>query len=167
MSRAREAVLRLVGTDCLDDWASFCGGLTEKAKTAAFAEAEPLWVLRMLNEEKLLVHPDVSHELRVSGGVPTDLQRRMIWASVLASLDGQDSKTRFAEIRRKIEKKYDNSWWFDVYKRVKPAYAARMRLEKQAGQIGPAVRSFAESSIIGADALISERQAALRMIPRV
>jgi hypothetical protein len=156
----------LAGTDSLDQWSQHLVNLPASEKREAIRAAEPLWVARMVQESKLLVHPVTIEELEANRWVPSNSQRRMIWASVLASLDGQDSKQRFNKIKEKLIKKYGNPWWFDVYNRVKPAYAARMRLKKGNDETGPAIRMLAERTSIFSLAVHEERKRALKMIPR-
>lgn len=162
----RSAINRLVAEDYLDEWSSFIRGLPEGQRVEAFNTAEPLWIERMIREGKLLINPAVAADLKSRGWKPTDLQQRMIWASVLASIDSQNGKERFNANKLRIIKKHGNDWWFDIYNRVKPAYAARMRLKKNQENTGPAISQIARHSSVFALALNEEREAALKMIPK-
>lgn len=162
-----ELVRKLVDSDCLDEWSKLSEGILPEDRVYAFSQAEPLWLARMARAEKLLLHTDVLMELARTGWKPTELQRRMIWASVLASLDGPDRKERFRAIKAKLEKKYGNKGWFDIYQRVKPAYAARMRLQKQREGHGPAFNCLASKTILFGAVAQDQKDRAFSSIPKV
>lgn len=162
----RSVINRLVAEDYLDEWSSYIRQLPEDQRAEAFNTAEPLWIERMVRDGKLLINPVVAADLKNRGWKPTDLHRRMIWASVLVSIDSPNGKERFNANKAKIIKKHGNDWWFDIYKRVKPAYAARMRLKKNQESTGPAINQMARHSSVFALALHEEREAALKMIPK-
>ena len=156
----------LVANDYLDEWLICVKNLSINQRAEAFSSAEPLWIERMACEGKLLIHPEVLADLEDREWKPTDLHRRMIWASVLASIDSSNRKERFNANKARIVKKYGNNWWFDIYKRIKPAYAARMRLKKNQAQTGPALKHLARHSSLITLVLHEERDAALKMIPK-
>lgn len=158
------AINRLATEDCLDEWPKCIATLPEELRIDAYNKAEPLWVRRMIHEGKPLINPAVINDLKDQKWKPSDLHRRMIWASFLASIDGPNSKDRFNSSKLKIIKKHGKDWWFDVYQRIKPAYAARMRIKKKSN-IGPAVRQFTKHSSVLTLALHAEYEAALNMIP--
>ncbi|MDW5418942.1 hypothetical protein R6242_20425 [Iodobacter sp. CM08] len=160
------AINRLVGEDYLDEWSSCVKDLPRDQRAEAFRSAEPLWIKRMVSEGKLLIHPVVAADLKNREWKPIDLHRRMIWASVLASIDSPQGKERFNANKARIVKKHGNDWWFDIYKRVKPAYAARMRIKKNQESHGPVLNHMARHSSVFALALHEEREAALKMIPK-
>lgn len=162
----QSAINSLVADDHLDEWSNCIKGLANDQRSAAFAAAEPQWIKRMIRDGKLLVHPEVAAELKSREWKPTDLHRRMIWASVLASIDSPNGKERFNKNKARIIKKHGNDWWFDIYKRIKPAYAARMRLQKNQENIGPALAQMAKHSTLFGSALHEDRDEALRMIPK-
>ncbi len=134
-------------------------------RKAVFDAAEPLWVERMTRNGELLLHPDISEELEGNGWKPNDLHRRMIWASVLVSFDGSDSKVRFKSLKNKLISKHGRDWWEDVYKRMKKTFAAKDRLKKS-NDLGPATSMLAAHSTIMGQALNDKRLAALRMVPK-
>lgn len=157
---------KLAESDSPEDWSSLLLGFPLECRSEVFAAAEPLWISRMVGNGRLLIHPEVARQLSSSNWRPSDVHRRMIWASVLANLRGDDSKARFLAIKARILKKHGFDWWKDVDRRVKHAYAARMRLEKAKSETGPALSMMAANSSIFALALHEERQRAYEMIPK-
>lgn len=95
---------RLAAIDELETWKLHCHGYSVQDKQSAFERAQPLWVKRKVSEGTLYLHPDVIAELRGQDWVPNDLQKRMIWASVLASAEGTTSRERFKTIKTCILK---------------------------------------------------------------
>jgi len=134
-------------------------------KKDVFELAQPLWVERMIQQKKLLIHPNVIKQLHKQSFKPTDLQNRMIWASVLASSNEANSKQRFAVIKKRLLKKYGREWWEDVYKRKNNAWAAKERIRKKTSSNGSGVNTLINNTILFADMAQSERESALKMIP--
>ncbi|RND27369.1 hypothetical protein EC575_26720, partial [Vibrio cholerae] len=97
-------------------------------KKESLERAQPLWIERKVSENTLYLHPDVISDLKKQNWLPNDLQKRMIWASVLASAEGSDRRQRFKSIKAILLKKYGRDWWEDVYKRQKFAFAAKERI---------------------------------------
>ncbi|WP_066017244.1 hypothetical protein [Endozoicomonas atrinae] len=149
------------------EWSRRLNALSSEERSDCKALAEPLWIKRMINQGLLLVHPDIASELKENQWLPSQLHRKMIWASILASIDGPDSKEQFQAIKDSIKKKYGFHWWEDVYKRVKPAYAARDRIRKNECDIGPGLAMVASKSTVVSYALYEQRSDALRMIPKL
>ena len=118
-------VERLSLIDNIDSWPVYIQGLGYDDKKRVYTLAERQWIKRKIGDGSLLLHPDIRDELIERQYSPLPLHRRMIWASVLASYDGVDSKEYFKIIKLKIIKKYDNKWWFDICNIIKPAFAAR------------------------------------------
>jgi hypothetical protein len=152
--------------DALDKWGEKCLPVGATQRAEAFRLAEPLWIERMGKTGKLLVHPDVLKELEAQSWVASDLQKRMIWACVLASADGEDSKERFRSIKQKLLRKYGREWWEDVYRRKNNAWAARERIRNKESSYRPAVSMIIANTHLLAGAAADERDSALRMIPR-
>lgn len=162
--RTNNLIEKLVATDSPDKWADMTRHLAPIEKRMVFDEAEPLWIKRMWLDGKLLIHPNVAEQLSSMNWKPNDLQKKMIWASVLASFNSSDSQKRFHDIKQSIIKKHGNSWWFDVYKRLKPAYAARAQIEKT---FGPALEHAASISKVLGAASYETRMYILQRIPKV
>lgn len=160
-----ELVKQLVDVDYPDEWSAMTKDCRKEDRAAVFKEAEPVWLERMAAEGKLLMHPDALSDLAKAGWRPTDLHRRMIWASVLASLEGADSKVRFNSIKARLRRKHGNEWWFDVYKRLKATYGARMWLRRQREENGDAVNFLASRTVLVAAAVQDQVDRALRSIP--
>lgn len=157
---------KLANTDSLEDWRTVASALDVASKQAAYRQAKPLWVKRMVEQRKLLLHPEVIENLRYNQWVPSDVQLRMIWASVLATLDEPNSKEGFNRIKERLRKKYGYSWWEDVYKRIKPAYAARERIKKKCAGDSQAMQMLAHKTILFGSMFEEEYISALEMIPR-
>jgi hypothetical protein len=149
--------------DAIETWPSHCAGINSSVKIEVFEKAEGLWVKRMLQDGKLLVHPDVAEELCSQNWTPNDLQKRMIWASILGT-DDSGSKNRFDKIKDILIKKHGKDWWEDVYQRKTNVYAAKERIRKI--HSGPAVSTFTTDTVLGASCEADERAAALKMIPK-
>lgn len=157
---------QLVSTDSLENWKTIAAGWDKASKSTAYAQAKPLWVKRMIEQRKLLLHPDVIQSLQHSHWVPNDAHLRMIWASILATLDEPDSKAGFKRIKVKLQQKYGYDWWEDVYWRIKHAYAAHARIKKNYGDSNPGMQMLASKTILFGSMLEDEYIAALKMIPK-
>lgn len=153
----------LISTDDLEEWGVITKDLPKDDKLKVYDLAEPKWVERKIINRTLLLHPDVRAELIVREYKPLSIHRKMIWASVLVMYEGADSKERYNRIKSKIIKKHSNKWWFDVHKRVKPTYAAKSRLDKQA--LGNAASFAAQKSSFLGGIVQEQLQDALKMIP--
>ena len=150
--------------DALESWKSYVQGYSKSEVAAAYEMAQPLWVQRMVSEQKLYLHPDVIDQLKIQNWQPNDVQKKMIWASLLGADESSDSKKRMYRIKDSLIKKYGKQWWEDVYSRIKPVYAAKERIKKI--HSGPAVSAFINNSSIGSEAASEERNRALKMIPK-
>jgi hypothetical protein len=159
-----QVVNHLSDTDDLENWQSVVAFLSENEKLETFKQARPLWLERMVVSGKVLLHPLVTEELRVRGWEPTEIHDRMIWANILVSKSGNNSKEDFKRIKNKIIRKHGHNWWEDVYRRIKPIYAARQRLIKQ--EISPAIQILATHSSLVTQAAEEQRISLLEMIPR-
>lgn len=157
---------QLVHTDSLEDWAKKTADLSNHDQKIAFEAAKPRWVERMIKDGKLLLHPRVITELRSLNWIPDETHQRMIWASILASLEGENSKDDFKRIKAKLVRKHGHEWWEDVYRRVRPAYAAKERIKNLCQGKSPALNVLAQHSIFIASALHDQRCQALKMIPK-
>lgn len=156
---------KLSKIDELEEWKDHLEGFSKFEIAQAFEEAQPLWVQRMIREEKLYLHPDTIEQLERQKWIPDDLHKRMIWASLIATDENSSSKARMYRIKNKLIKKHGRDWWEDVYSRLKYIYAAKERIRKI--HSGPAVSSFISSTIIGAESASDERIKALCMIPKI
>ncbi|HHQ4524114.1 TPA: hypothetical protein ACSP1O_002018 [Aeromonas veronii] len=95
---------KLSKIDQLETWKDHIQGFTRSEVAQAYEEAKPLWVNRMLSEHKLYLHPDVINQLEKQCWVPTDLQKRMIWASLIGSDESFSSKKRMYKIKDSLIK---------------------------------------------------------------
>ncbi|WP_067099043.1 hypothetical protein [Marinomonas atlantica] len=118
----------------------------------------------MICQSKLYLHPDIVKELEQTSWIPNYLHKRMIWASLIASDESQNSKKRMYRIKDSLIRKYGKDWWEDVYSRLKPVYAAKERIKRI--HSGPAVSAFIAKTYIGAEVEDDERIEALMMIPK-
>jgi len=98
----------LSSIDAPDKWIEKCPPLSQEEKTKVFELAEQLWLERMANLQMLFIHPDVLSQLEEQSWIANEIQKKMIWASVLGSADGDDSKLRFKNIKVMLIKKYGN-----------------------------------------------------------
>ena len=155
----------LSNIDELETWKNHVRGLPKEDLSMAYGKAEPIWVRRMISEHKLFLHPDVIEQLESQNWSPNDLQKKMIWASLISSDESPNSKKRMYKIKDSLIKKYGVNWWEDVYARIKPAYAAKERIRKIHSE--PAVSAFINNTFIGSEVAIEERVKALKMIPKI
>lgn len=161
-----ELVKKLASIDELESWKQHCKGYSLEEKRVAFERAQSLWIARKASENTLYLHPDVIADLRGQNWMPDDLQKRMIWASVLASAEGPNSKNRFKSIKAGLLKKYGRDWWEDVYQRIKHAYAAKERIFKQTSSNGPAINMLVANTHLFGEAARDQIIAALKMVPK-
>lgn len=161
-----DLIKTLSDVEALETWSAYCLDLEPSERKSVYLSAEKLWIQRMAKKGKLFVHPDVLEQLEAQSWEPTDLQKRMIWASVIASAEGPDSKLRFQTIKSRLLKKYGRDWWEDVFKRKTNAFAAKERIRKAAGPSGSAIEMLANNTILFSSFAAEERDASLRMIPK-
>ncbi|EOG7645209.1 hypothetical protein ACLINL_003527, partial [Vibrio cholerae] len=161
-----ELVHSLALIDELETWKQYCQECSPQDKKEALERAQPLWIERKVSENTLYLHPDVISDLKKQNWLPNDLQKRMIWASVLASAEGSDSRQRFKSIKAILLKKYGRDWWEDVYKRQKFAFAAKERIRKQTASNGAAVNTLMSKTHLFGEIARDEIQAALSMLPK-
>tara|TARA_R100000687_G_scaffold54795_1_gene43697 strand:- start:158203 stop:158697 length:495 start_codon:yes stop_codon:yes gene_type:complete len=161
-----ELVKKLAAIDELETWIQHCQGYRPEEKKVAFESAQSQWIARKVSENTLYVHPDVIADLRGQNWMPDDLQKRMIWASVLASAEGLNSKNRFKSIKAGLLKKYSRDWWEDVYQRIKPAFAAKERIFKQTSSNGAAIDMLVANTHLFGEAARDQVIAALKMVPK-
>lgn len=156
----------LVCEDELQKWGSIISHMKGQERLEVFQRATSLWIERMTHEGKLLLHPDIIAELRKNNWQPEELQKKMIWASIVCKLDGEEQKSEKAKVRQLLQRKYGNDWWEDVYARAGKVWPAWARMKRRILSDGP-VTSFlaANTSIIG-QAMQEEFMAILRMVPK-
>lgn len=154
----------LSNIDELETWKNHVEGYSKPDVDSAYKVAQPLWVKRMISTQKLFLHPDVIDQLKAQNWQPSDIQKRMIWASLLGADESSESRKRMYRVKDSLIKRYGRDWWEDVYARIKPVYAAKERIKKISS--GPAVSAFISNTFIGSEAASKERNRALSMIPK-
>ncbi|GAB1269515.1 hypothetical protein NBRC116493_27680 [Aurantivibrio infirmus] len=154
----------LSNIDELETWKNHVQGYSKSDVASAYNVAQPLWVQRMISTQKLFLHPDVIDQLKAQNWQPSDVQKKMIWASLLGADESSESKKRMYKVKDSLIKKYGRDWWEDVYARIKPVYAAKERIKKI--HSGPAVSAFISNTFIGSEAASEERNRALSMISK-
>lgn len=164
----QDIIKQLSLIDNLEDWHWYIPSseLQKEDKKHIYESAERLWIKRKISDGSLLIHPEVREELIEREYNPLPIHKKMIWASLLASYDGTDSREYFQRIKKIIIKKHGNKWWFDVYNRIKPIYAAKRRILKQINSTGPILKHAASRSMFLGNVLSESRDDALRMIPK-
>lgn len=160
----KELAKILSNIDELETWKNHVKGYPKSDVAAAYNVAKPLWVQRMISDQKLFLHPDVIDQLKAQNWQPGDVQKKMIWASLLGADESPESKKRMYKVKVSLINKYGKAWWEDVYTRIKPVYAAKERIKKI--NSGPALSAFISNTFIGSEAANEERNRALRMIPK-
>ena len=160
----QELANKLAKIDKIETWKVHTKGIDPSVRVKAYKIAEPAWVKRMLDTGKLLVHPDVAEQLRVQKYEPNDIQKRMIWASVIATDESQESKDRFYLIKAKLIRRYGRNWWEDVYQRKNSVFAARERMRRTFS--GPIFSVFLTRTHVGKECAKNEQKKALSMIPK-
>lgn len=159
-----ELIKILSNIDELETWKNHIQGYSKSDVTIAYEKAPPLWIQRMVSDQKLFLHPDVIEQLKSQNWRPSDLHKRMIWASLIASDESSNSKKRMYAIKDSLIKKHGKDWWEDVYARIKPVYAAKERIKKI--HSGLAISTFISNTFIGSEAANEERNRALKMVPK-
>ncbi len=160
-----ELAQKLSSIDELETWKEHCIGYDSRSRQVAFQIAQKLWVERKALDNTLYLHPKTVGDLEKQDWIPNDLQLRMIWASVIASAEGTNSKQRFQVIKKSLRKKYDHSWWEDVYKRKNSAYAAKERIKKHSASNGAGVNMLISNTHLFASVAQDEVHRAMSMIP--
>lgn len=162
-----ELAQKLASIDELETWKLHCQEYNGQDKKMAFQSAQPLWLERKVSEGTLYLHPEVIEQLRCQNWIPNDLQLRMIWASVLASAEGHDSKARFQSIKTSLRRRYGYDWWEDVYRRQKAAFAAKERIRKHTAEDGSVMSMLIAKTHLFGKAARDQVKAALSMIPKI
>lgn len=157
---------RFVSIDELHEWGNSIPEAKGSERREAFSAAIPLWVERMINEGKLLLHPSVIDALKSQNWQPNEIQKKMIWASIVCKLDRSEQKQEKARIRQLIQNHYDNNWWEDVYERAGRVWPAWDRYRKNILSAGSATKQFASYSSVLGEAFRDEYLAVLKMVPR-
>jgi len=145
-----------------EQWVNHIPSSYSGKNRAVFALAEPLWIQRMVSHNNLYIHPNVIKKLKSQYYIPTDLQNRMIWASILAS---NDDKNRKSVIQRLVKKKYNYDWWEDAYCRTRKMWIAKERINKKLNSNGSGMNTLINNTVFFANAAQSEVEAALKEIP--
>jgi hypothetical protein len=153
--------------DEIETWNEHFPNSYSGSKKDVFEIAQPLWVERMISEQKLFVHPNIIKQLKEQYFQPNDLQNRMVWASVLGSANPINSKQRFYVIKKRLLNKYGRDWWEDVYKRKNNVWAVKERIRKKTNSNGVAVNTLINSTHLFGNAVQSEIESALKMIPEI
>ncbi len=168
VEKYQDVIKKLSLIDDLEDWHRHTRifELQKEDKKYIYESARQLWIKRKISDGSLLLHPDIREELIEREYNPLSIHKKMIWASILASYDGCDSKEYFKRVKKKIIKKYGNIWWVDVYNRIKPTFAARKRIMEQISSTGPTLKYAASQSLFFRGMLNESRDDALRMIPK-
>lgn len=132
LSKEHPTIIRnLASTDDLERWCEITNGFSKGEKQKLYDIAEPKWIERNINNGTLLLHPKIRAELISRDFKALSLHKKMIWASVLVTYEGDDSIERFNRLKKKIICKHNNKWWFNVYKRVEPTYIVKEILKKK------------------------------------
>ncbi|AOS97839.1 hypothetical protein AUP74_02437 [Microbulbifer aggregans] len=158
-------VAKLVATDKLQDWGEVASEIKGRNRSKTFQVAAPLWIKRMVNEGKLLLNPSIIAQLREQEWIPTELQKQMIWASIVCKLDSPEQRQEKARIRSLIQKRYDNEWWEEVYERAGRVWPAWDRYKKNILSVGTATATLAAHSSVLGQAFNREFEAILKMVP--
>ncbi|WP_046019402.1 hypothetical protein [Marinomonas sp. S3726] len=144
----RDLAEKLANIEDIEKWGKEVNGLSSRDMKIVFGEAEQLWIQRKIKDGTLLLHPDARAELIERNYKPRAIHRRMVLANVLVNYNGSDSKERFRRIKEKIIRKHSDRYWFDVYKRIKPTYAAKERIIKHKLNTSPMLSYAASQSIV-------------------
>ena len=160
-----EHIKRLVSCDELQNWGEQIPDLKGVDRKGVFEKAVPLWTHRMVGEGKLLLNPMVVESLMAQKWVPDDLQKQMIWASIVCKLDGPDGKAEKAKIRGLLQRRYGNDWWEEVYERAGRVWPAWDRYRKNILSMGGATKMLAKHSTVFGMAVNDELNAVMSMVP--
>lgn len=81
--------------DDLEAWATYTRHLEKEVKKNIYECARCLWIKRKILDGSLLLHPNVRNDLIDREYRPLSIHKKMIWASVLVSYKGEDSKAYY------------------------------------------------------------------------
>lgn len=147
--------------DEIETWKQSTPQLSKEERLQCYELAQRLWLERCYANNCLYLHPSVIEELKANDWRPNDIQKQMIWASVIGSIDSATQKHRFKAVKEKLVKKYGWDWYNACDKRAKNAYAAKQWINS---------RSFEASSPLLGSVLLrqasnEEVTRALRSLP--
>jgi len=144
-----------------EQWVNHIPSSYSGTNKAVFELAEPLWIQRMISQNNLYIHPNVINRLKDQSFIPTDLQNRMIWASILAS---NDDETRKSIIKKLVNKKYSYDWWEDAYGRTRKMWVAKERINKKLKSNGSGMNALINNTNLFTNSAQLEIESALKEI---
>ncbi|WP_394179580.1 hypothetical protein [Marinomonas posidonica] len=115
----------------IETWKQCSPQLTREQRLECYKIAQRLWLERSYAANKLYINLGVIEELKANDWQPNTIQKQMIWASVIASVDSKTQRNRFNIIKQKLVKKYGWNWYNECYRRVKKAFSARKWIENR------------------------------------
>ncbi len=155
----------LSNIDDLESWNKIRKNAGVELREVHLNFAMYLWIERMLRDEKLLIHPFVKQELIERNYKPLTKHKKMIWASLLSTYEGSDSKERFNRIKRKITKHYSPVWWLDVYNIHNQVRVVYLKLRRINESNGKGLSFMATKSTLIAHAISEEKEKVMLELP--
>lgn len=125
--------------DEIETWKKLTPQLSREERKEVYALAQRLWLERCYGENRLYVNLSVIEELKSNEWIPNNIQKQMIWASVIGSIDSSTQKHRFKTVKEKLVQKYGRDWYNACDKKAKNAYAAKQWINKNSLDAGSAM----------------------------
>ncbi|HDT4635305.1 hypothetical protein CMV52_05145 [Klebsiella pneumoniae] len=83
----------------------------EETKSLVATLAKRYWLKRVCDNYSYPIHDDVKEELRYKNYFLNDDENLLVWATVVALIDGEDADYRYQLVQNGIIKKYGESAW--------------------------------------------------------
>ena len=161
MNKITSIAVTLSQIDEIETWKQCSPQLTKEERLQCYQIAQRLWLERSYAANRLYINLGVIEDLKANDWYPNDVQKQMIWASVIGSIDNSTQKRRFKTVKEKLVKKYGWDWYNACDKRAKNAYAAKQWISKQSFEAGSAMLG----SILLREASNEQVVKALRNLP--
>lgn len=76
--------------------------------------AKRMWLIKVCDSSYPL-HPSVKHDFIMKKYFLNDRDNLLIWATLIALIDGDDADERYQKCKLNIERKYGSEAWYRVY----------------------------------------------------
>ncbi|NLQ18589.1 hypothetical protein HGG82_13320 [Marinomonas sp. M1K-6] len=101
MNKVTSIAVTLSQIDEIETWKQCSPQLTKEERLQCYKIAQRLWLERSYAANRLYINLGVIEELKANDWQPNDVQKQMIWASAIGSIDVSALKSAFLLIRKK------------------------------------------------------------------
>lgn len=116
----------------------------EETKSLVTTLAKRYWLKRICDNYSYPIHDDVKDEFRYKNYFLSDDDNLLVWATVVALIDGDDAEYRYQLVQNGIIKKYGVAAWERVYR---GANKINSILAKKNAGVPYTLRKMAERSV--------------------